>query len=148
MKGSFIFAIGLAVASLFLPPAVSAHHGDAGRYIEEVISLTGSVAEVKFVNPHSLIMFDVTENGKTIRWTAELGGPQQLAKQFGWTTTTLKPGTKVTMIGRRVKSGAPYLNLTERSNIVLTDSGKEIYRTENFGQPTPSAPAAAPAQPY
>ena len=41
------------------------------------------------------------------------------------------------MIGRRLKSGSPYLNLTERANIVVTDTGKEIYRTENFGEPAP-----------
>jgi hypothetical protein len=49
----------------------------------------------------------------------------------------------LTMIGRRLRSGAPYLNLTERSNIVLADSGKEIYRTENFGAPAPQGPKGA-----
>jgi hypothetical protein len=44
---------------------------------------------------------------------------------------------KLTLIGRRLRSGAPYLNLTERANIVATDSGKEIYRTANFGEPPP-----------
>lgn len=146
MKRSWCCAAAVALWTLVPAGSAWAHHGDAGRYIEEVSSLTGVVAEIKFVNPHSLIMFDVTENGKTTRWTAEMGGPQQLAKQFGWTTTTLKPGTKITLIGRRVKSGAPYMNLTERSNIVLTDSGKEIFRTENFGQPPPPAPPATPAQ--
>ena len=63
---------------------------------------------------------------------AELGGPQQLIKQFGWTPATIKKGTKVTMIGRRLKSGAPYLNLTERANIVVNDTGKEIYRTREL----------------
>jgi hypothetical protein len=32
------------------------------------------------------------------------------------------------------------MNLTERSQITMTDSGKEIYRTANFG--TAAAPAA------
>ena len=50
---------------------------------------------------------------------------------------TLKKGMKLTMIGRRLKSGAPYLNLTERANIVVTDTGKEIFRTPNFGEPAP-----------
>ena len=30
------------------------------------------------------------------------------------------------------------MNLTERANVVLTDSGKEIFRTENYGQPAPT----------
>ena len=65
------------------------------------------------------------------------GGPQQLIKQFGWTPSTIKAGMKLTLTGRRLRSGAPYLNLTERANIVATDSGKEIYRTANFGEAAP-----------
>jgi len=117
--------------------AVQAHHGDAGRYDEEVITVTGTVVAVQMVNPHSHIIFDVVKNGKTVRWNAELGQPQQLIKQFGWTPQTIKVGMKLTMIGRQLKGGAPYINLTERSNIVMADTGKEIYRTENFGKPAP-----------
>ena len=69
--------------------------------------------------------------------SAELGTPQQLIKQFGWTPSTIKQGMKLTMIGRQLKGKAPYLNLTERANIVVSDTGKEIYRTENFGKPAP-----------
>jgi hypothetical protein len=47
---------------------------------------------------------------------------------------------KLTMIGRRLKSGAPYMNLTERANIVVTETGKEIFRTPNFGAPAPTGP--------
>jgi uncharacterized protein DUF6152 len=120
-------------------PAI-AHHGDADRYNQEVITVTGTVVDVQMVNPHARIVFDAIENGKTVRWQAELGGPQQLIKQFGWTPSTIKAGMKLTMIGRRLKSGAPYLNLTERSNIVNAETGKEIYRTPNFGEPAPTGP--------
>lgn len=143
MKNRFLSVLGVAVASLVLTGAAWAHHGDADRYNEEVMTVTGTVVQVQFVNPHALIVFDVTEDSKNTRWQAELGGPQQLARQFGWTNRTLKAGDKITMTGRRAKSGAPYLNLSERSNIVLADSGKEIYRTQNYVPPTETpAPAA------
>ena len=45
-----------------------AHHGDAGRYDEEVITVTGTVVAVQMVNPHSHIIFDVVKGGKTVRW--------------------------------------------------------------------------------
>ena len=109
-----------------------AHHGDADRYNQEVVTVTGTVADVQMVNPHARIILDVEEGGKTVLWQAELGGPQQLIKQFGWTPATIKKGMKLTMIGRRLKSGAPYLNLTERANIVVADTGKEIYRTDEL----------------
>jgi len=132
---AFCLVLGIAVSG-----RVSAHHGDADRYNQEVVTITGTVVDVQMLNPHARIVFDVDEGGKTVRWQAELGGPQQLIKQFGWTPSTLKAGMKLTMIGRRLKSGAPYLNLTERANIVVADTGKEIYRTENFGAPAPQGP--------
>src|SRR3954469_16792368 len=133
MKKSFLCALVLA-ASL-VPGLAWAHHGDAGRYNEETVTLKGTVVQLVMVNPHALIIFDVPDaTGKTTRWTAELGGPQQLIKQFGWSPSTVKPGMGLTFIGRCVKSGDPYMNLTERSQITITDSGKEIYRTQNFGQ--------------
>jgi hypothetical protein len=46
---------------------------------------------------------------------------------------------KLTFTGRRLKSGAPYLNLTERARIIDTATGKEIFRTENYGQPAPKS---------
>lgn len=143
MKNSLLGVLIVVSASLILPPRVLAHHGDAGRYNEDVIVVSGTVVELVMVNPHAQIIFDVTKDGKTTRWTAELGGPQQLIKQFAWTANTAKPGSKVTITGRQVKSGAPYINLTERANIVLTDTGKEIYRTPNYGEPTPAATAQA-----
>lgn len=143
MKNSLLCMLMLGVALLLLPPRLLAHHGDAGRYNEDVITVAGTVVELVMVNPHAQIIFDVAKDGKTTRWTAELGGPQQLIKQFGWTANTAKPGSKITLTGRQVKSGAPYINLTERANIVLTDSGKEIYRTPNYGEPPPAATAQA-----
>jgi len=131
-------ALAVAFGSLVLSSTALAHHGDADRYVQDVSVVSGTIVELQMTNPHAHIVLDVPEaGGKIVRWQAELGGPQQLIKQFGWTPTTMKAGTKITMTGRRLKSGAPYMNLTERANIVLTDSGKEIYRTENYGQPPP-----------
>ena len=138
MKNSLLWAVALAIGCL-VPGSAWAHHGDAGRYNEENVTLKGTVTQLVMVNPHALIIFDVTEGGKVTRWTAELGGPQQLIKQFGWSPTTMKTGMPITLIGRVVKSGDPYMNLTERAQITMTDSGKEIYRTANFGQPAPAA---------
>jgi hypothetical protein len=137
MNRSLISALCLGIGIVLMSIPVLAHHGDADRYNEKVVTVTGTVVEVQMVNPHAHVVFDVEEGGKTVRWQAELGGPQQLIKQFGWTPSTVKKGVKITATGRRLKSGAPYLNLTERANLVLADTGKEIYRTQNFGEPDP-----------
>jgi hypothetical protein len=126
-------AVCVTVASLSLSGSVSAHHGDAGRYIEDIVTITGVVVETQLINPHSILVFDVTTDGKTVRWQAELGGAQAFIRN-GW-TTKVKPGSTVTLEGRRLKSGAPYMNMTERARLVLTDSGEEMIRNANYGEP-------------
>jgi hypothetical protein len=147
MKKLLLFAaVGLALG--FSVPAF-AHHGDAGRYDESLVTLNGSVVELQMINPHSIIVLDVPETGgKKTRWQAEMGGPNALARGFGWTKNTLKPGDKITLIGRRVRSGAPYMNLTERAVVYMTDSKKLLFRTGNSDLPpgvTDSRPAAEQA---
>ena len=152
LRQASVFAAGLALMSASLV----AHHGDAGRYDETAYIVTGTIVEIRLLNPHSIVVFDgpdANANGKIVRWQAEMSGGQQLARQFGWNKENPKIGDKITLTGRRVKSGAPYLNLTERSNVVLTDTGKEIFRTANYGQPPGQAPAGTvpattPQQPY
>jgi hypothetical protein len=138
VKKSSFFAVCVAVGSLVLSGSVWAHHGDAGRYSEEIIRVTGVVVQTVLINPHSVLVFDVTDAGaKPVRWTAELGGAQAFIRS-GW-SKDVKPGTKLTLEGRRLKSGAPYMNMTERSRIILTDGGKEVLRNANYGQSAPTA---------
>ena len=140
MRRTWVVGVFAAIGFLAVSGSVLAHHGDAGRYNEEVIVVQGTVLQVQLINPHSMLVFEVTEpDGKKTRWQAELQGGQGLVRNWGWTPNTLKPGTAITVTGRRPKSGAPYLNLTERANVVLTDSNQEIFRTENYGEPAPSS---------
>jgi uncharacterized protein DUF6152 len=139
VKKTSLFAACIAAAgSLVLSASAWAHHGDAGRYIEDVLDITGTVVETQLVNPHSILVLDVTDtSGKTVRWQAEMGGAQQLMRS-GW-ANDVKPGVKVTLTGRRLKSGAPYMNLTERARVILTDSGKVVLQNANYGQAGPAA---------
>lgn len=137
MKQITYLALCVGAAVLLVAGPARAHHGDAGRYIEDVVNITGVVIETQLINPHSILVIDVADGGKTVRWQAEMGGAQQLIKA-GW-TTDVKPGVKVTLTGRRLKSGAPYMNLTERARVVLTDSGKVVIQNANYGQGAPAA---------
>ncbi len=129
--------LAVGVAAVALSGTAWAHHGDAGRYIEEVITITGTVVETQLINPHAILVFDVVDaTGKSVRWQAELGGAQAMIRA-GW-TKDVKPGVKVTLTGRRLKSGAPYMNMTERARMILTDGGKEVLRNANYGQPPPT----------
>jgi hypothetical protein len=160
MKRTTWLAMALALILSAVAAPVWAHHGDAGRYDEGLVTLNGTIVELQMINPHSIIVLDVPEaGGKITRWQAEMGGPNALSRGFGWTRNTLKPGDKVTLVGRRVKSGAPYMNLTERALVYMTDSKKLLFRTANaevpagivvpegMGAAAPGPGPAAPAAP-
>jgi uncharacterized protein DUF6152 len=139
-KHTNVYSWLLAAAIALISVPIVAHHGDSGRYDETPFIITGTLVEIKLTNPHSILVFEAPDaSGKVVRWQAEMGGGQQLVRQFGWTKDMPKIGDKITLNGRKVKNGAPYMNMTERAQIVLTDSGKEIYRTMNFGQPAEGA---------
>ena len=143
MSRKVLFLLGVAAVLLLTSAPVFAHHGDAGRYEDNLTVLTGTVVDLQLITPHSIIVLDVPdESGKVVRWQAEMGARPNMIKDFGWTKDTLKPGDKITITGRKVKSGQPYMNLTDRANVVLTDSGKELFRTPNFGTEQRKRPAA------
>jgi hypothetical protein len=117
----------LAFLALGGSAALQAHHGDAGRYNDEVTTVTGTVVEFRLVNPHSVLIIAVEdEQGNVVEWHGELGSPNGLSANWGWTRDTFKVGDKVTMIGRALKSGAPYMTLSEKSRL-LDSQGNEIY---------------------
>jgi len=137
MKNNMLCALVLAAGLILTSAPLIAHHGDAGRYDESAFVITGTIVEIRLTNPHSIMVFDVTDaDGKIVRWQGEMTGGQQIVRQFGWTKDSPKVGDKITLTGRRVKTGAPYMNLAKRANIVLTDTGKEIY----VGQTPPGSP--------
>jgi hypothetical protein len=142
MKRKFAGKVAGMVGMAALAAPVLAHHGDAGRFDESTRTLAGTVVAVQLVNPHATILFAVDgDAGSKVTWQAELGSPRQLATSFGWTRSTLTPGTRITVTGRPLKSGAPYINLTERSRIVLTDGCEEIYHSATL----PDEPLTCPA---
>ena len=137
------------VSALLLSAPLFAHHGFAGRYDEDhPITVTGTVVELQFQNPHSFIIFETKDaSGKPLRWQAELGSANLLARE-GWTRTMLKAGDHITIIGPQNKNGSADLNLSHESKIMMADSGKVIHnsiKAETGGQGGGAAAPAAPA---
>lgn len=119
-----------------------AHHGDAGRFEDDTITLSGTVVALQLINPHSSIILDVADgSGSTVRWHAEFSSPANLMNNFGWNRNTLKPGDQITVTGRPIKSGQPYINLSERARILRTETCEEIYRTRSEPDGPPTGPA-------
>ena len=117
-----------AVAAIaFTATSSLAHHGDAGRYTETVKTVTGTVVEFQFINPHSLLTIEVIdENGENVEWHGELGPPNSLENRWGWDRNTFQVGDVITMTGRSLRNGGPYMTLSEKSRL-LDAEGNEIY---------------------
>ena len=133
--------IGAAIASS--PQfAALAHHGDAGRFEETITTLSGTVVALQLINPHSMIIMDVVdeESGQSVRWQVEVSNANSLSR-IGWTRDTLKPGDPITVSGRVLKSGAPYINLTERARLTRTDTCEELFYTGMIWGEVPDYPA-------
>jgi len=137
MKNQRMACFSVSLAVLLLASPALAHHGFAGRYDEEhPITVTGTVVEVQFLNPHAFIFFDVKDkSGATQRWQAELGGAAQLNRTEGWTRTTLKVGDKITILGPQNKNGSGDMNLSHESKITMTDTGTVIHNSIKAEQP-------------
>ena len=118
----------MAVAGVTLAATSGlAHHGDAGRYTETVKTVTGTVVEFQFINPHSLLTIEVIdENGESVEWHGELGPPNSLENRWGWDRNTFQVGDVLTMTGRSLRNGGPYMTLSEKSRL-LDAEGNEIY---------------------
>jgi len=85
---------------------VLAHHSGAG-FGEETKVITGTVKQFQFLNPHSWIQVNVTdETGKVVEWSLEWGSPNELGRQ-GIRPSTFPEGARVTFKIRPVKSGSP-----------------------------------------
>ena len=138
MKSKF----GLAAGLFLMSASLLAHHGDSGRYEEKLTTVKGTVVELQLINPHSIVVLDVKEDegDKITRWRGEAGSATQL-RGWCWTKEVIKAGDTVTMIGRRLKNGSPYMTLSENARVIDV-IGKEIFRGNDPGKPNVPGPCA------
>ena len=98
---------GFAIAGLSLPS--SGHHGSNAVYdLVQSITVSGTVTEFQFVNPHTQILFEVTgEDGSIVTWLAGMSSSLGLGQNEGWTRETIKPGDEITITGSPARNDAP-----------------------------------------
>jgi hypothetical protein len=109
LRGVLIAAAVLAATAAI----ASAHHGSAAYNTSEPYTVTGTVVEFQFLNPHCIITLETKDdNGAVQKWQGELTSPNHLLRA-GWNAQSLKPGDKVTLTGWRARSGANSLWITK-----------------------------------
>jgi hypothetical protein len=87
----------LAVAAT-LTLTVSAHHGSAEYDTSREITVSGTVKEWRWTQPHTWVVLNVTKAGGVVEeWNGE-GPPLTWATERGWSTATLKAGESVRLV--------------------------------------------------
>ncbi len=119
------FPLLLAVLALCIP--VFAHHGSAPSYdATKPVTLTGTVTEWVWSNPHCQLYFDVKdEKGTVVHWAAETNSPGAL-QRAGWSKKIFNAGDTITITVFPSKVGAPVGLI---SKIVLPD-GRVLTRRD------------------
>ena len=101
-------ALGLAgLISIALAVPALAHHSFSMFDAEKTVTMTGTVKEFEWTNPHSWLRVMVQDQatGKDMQWALEMGSPGQQAR-VGWKPDSVKPGDKVTVTIHPLKDGS------------------------------------------
>jgi hypothetical protein len=117
----------LAAAVVTAAPAL-AHHGAGVFEPEKKVTVSGTVTDFQFVNPHVLVYMTVKgSDGKDVQWGGELTSPNRLARDeraVKWHREILKPGDRITVTGHPARNGAPMmdiLKIVDAQGTVLID---------------------------
>jgi hypothetical protein len=125
--------VGLSAAAFalvaFNAVPVAAHHSFAAEYDRDrPITITGTVTELQWTNPHARLYVDAVDaDGETIHWDLELGPPNGLMR-LGWRRDSLAPGTTVTVEGFRSRTEPTVAN----ARSVKLGDGREVFVGSSF----------------
>jgi hypothetical protein len=104
MKSSLLNVLAATIA-VTIP--VLAHHSFTMFDTTKQLTITGTVTDFQWTNPHAYIEIDVPDEGGTTKhWAIELGSPSIL-QQSGWKFSNLKKGDKTTLVINPLKDGRP-----------------------------------------
>ena len=111
-----------------LAVTVYAHHSMSGFERTKTVTLTGTIKQFKWANPHSWIEMDVANaKGVVETWNLEMTAPGILARA-GWKSNIIKPGDKITITARPLVSGevgGQFVSLILPDGTVLTERGPQ-----------------------
>src|SRR4026209_1250301 len=105
----------LSLMAFLLVGTAFAHHSPIVFDRTKQVTITGTVTEFRWGNPHSWIHIDVrTNDGKVSSWAVEMDPASHLARE-GWKSSTLKPGDKISVTVfplRNDEKGGQYISVT------------------------------------
>jgi hypothetical protein len=105
MKSAIVGLVSAAALAWALP--VSAHHSFASFDRTKEVTLSGTVREFQWSNPHAWIQVVVMDDkGRQTEWSIECGSPNMMMRT-GWRSSTLKTGDRIIAMVNPLKDGRP-----------------------------------------
>ena len=118
-------AVAAAAAALLSIPAW-AHHSHANYNTNEFTTLSGTLTEVVWTNPHVWLYMEVAgAQGRPQMWALEGGSPTSLMRG-GWQRDSIKPGDTVSVRCHRLRDRSEGCVLGFVTNINGTAMDKEF----------------------
>jgi uncharacterized protein DUF6152 len=115
MKNALLAVVFVTVCLLAFSGPALAHHGGGAYDAAHPLTMTGTVKEFLYIQPHPLITLDVKDGqGAVTEWSVEMTAPNHLS-HYGWNGKKLKPGDQITVVGLPARNGLKVLNLRKIS---------------------------------
>ncbi len=110
MEGRDKMRLSLALFIAALP--LAAHHSTHAEFDDSrMVTMSGVVREVTWMNPHATLLVTVTDpDGSAAEWKIELPPPNPLVRQ-GWKKDDVKAGDRVTMELWLARDGSKLANM-------------------------------------
>ena len=126
-----IFAILTILATLCAAGPLAAHHGLTAIFDTKKMTLTGTLTEVDWQNPHIVVVMESKkDDGSVEMWKFE-SNPPAWFKRLGITRNDFAKsiGKVVTVEGLRAKDGSPYgylqkVTFSEGNSLELVDQNQ------------------------
>ena len=131
-----VVGIGVLLATV---PGLAHHSFSAEFDIDKPVTLSGTLTEIVWTNPHGWLYVDVKDpDGTLVNWAVELSGPNALLKQ-GLRVSDFPPGSELVVEGYMAKNGKP----TATGISVEFPDGRNFF-TGSSGTRAPAADAPRP----
>ncbi len=118
----FQFAGALAGAVALVAGTAQAHHSFAMFDMTKEVTVSGTVKEFQWTNPHAYIQIVAKdEQGRDVEWSMEMGAPMYLYAR-GWRPSSLRAGMQVKVTLNPLRNGRPGGVVRE----VVTADGRQI----------------------